>query len=136
MSLFTITHRGVPIGTVELNVAEERAAAAVVTLPAYEAIRPIVVAAADALRAATIGATEGNEVSRGALQQGATLGRDLELIDRNGELVPTDFIELGEWPGEDPRVRAWIGFRGVAAHRVARRSPPKKRGPESAPPAA
>jgi len=136
VSLFTITHRGVPIGTVELEAAEERAAAAVVTLPAYEAIRPIVLAAAHALRAATIGASEGNEVSRSALQQGVALGRDLELIDRNGELVPTDFIELGEWPGEDPRVRAWIGFRGVAAHRVARRSPPKKRGPESAPPAA
>ncbi len=136
MSPFTITHRGVPIGTVEMELAEERAAVSVATLPAYEAIRPIVRAASDALRAATVGPSETEIVSRRALQQGAALGRDLELIDRAGELVPTDFIELGEWPGEDPQVRAWISFRGVPAQRAARRSPPKKQGPESAPPAA
>jgi len=136
MSLFTITHRGVPIGTVELDSAEDRAAVAVVILSAYEALRPIVRAASDALRAAAVGSGESDVVSRSALQQAVTLGKDLELIDRAGELVATDFIELGEWPGEDPEVRAWIGFRGVAARRAARRSPPKKEGPESAPPAA
>ncbi len=136
MSSFTITHRGVPIGTVELDSAEERAAVAVVILPAYEALHPIVRAASDALRAAAVRPGESDIVSRSALQQGVTLGKDLELIDRAGELVPTDFIELGEWPGEDPEVRAWISFRGVPARRGARRSPPKKEGPESAPPAA
>jgi len=136
MSLFTITHRGVPIGIVELDSAVERAAVAVAILPAYESLRPIVRAASDALRTAAVGPGESDIVSRSALQQGVALGKDLELIDRAGELVPTDFIELGEWPGEDPEVRAWIGFRGVPAQRAARRSPPKKQGPESAPPAA
>jgi len=136
MTSFTITHQGVPLGTVELDPAQQRVAAAVATLPAYEAIRPIIQAASAALRAAAVGGGEADTGSRDALQRGAALGKDLELRDSAGELVPTDFIELAEWPGEDPEVRAWIGFRGVPAAQPARRSPPKREGPESAPPAA
>ena len=136
MPACTITHRGVPIGSAEIESTDERAAVAVAPLPGYEAIRSIVRAASVALRATTAGSGDQESLSRGALQRGAELGRDLELLDHRGELVPTDFIELGEWPGEEPEVRAWIGFRGVPAARAARRSPPRKSGPESAPPAA
>jgi len=136
MAAFTITHQGVPIGTIELDEAEHRIAAAVAPLPAYESIRPIVRAASIALRAVAVSAEDADSRSRDALHRGAALGRDLELQSSKGELVPTDFIELVEWPGETPEVRAWVGLRGVPAREPARVGPRRGKGPESAPPAA
>jgi len=133
---YTITHQGVPIGNVELDPAQTRSAAAVAPLPAYDAIRPIVLAASLALRAAAVSTGDADVVSRSALDRGAALGKDLELRDARGELVPTDFIELAEWPGEDPEVRAWVGIRGVAAGRPAAPAPRTTQGSESASPAA
>ena len=50
-ALYTITHRGVPVGTVELPPSGERVTVAVTPLSAYEAIRPLVRMASRALTA-------------------------------------------------------------------------------------
>jgi len=135
MTSFTITYQGVPVGTVEFEPTDQPAACAVALLPAYEAIRPIVRAASAAIRAGAV-ADQAPPVSADALHRGAALGKDLELHDSAGRLVPTAFIELAEWPGEVPEVRAWIGIRGVPAGQPARKRPCSTGGSESAPPAA
>lgn len=53
--VYTIRHRGVPIGTLDLLPAGERAAVAITPLGAYEAIRPLVRAASRALSAVALG---------------------------------------------------------------------------------
>ena len=50
-----------------------------------------------------------------AFARAAELGRELELRDGSGALVPADFIELTEWPGAAPEVAALLRLRGSHA---------------------
>ena len=134
MPPFTIAHRGVPIGTVDLGLWQLQTAVAVTPLPAYESIRALVRTASQALRAAA-GGSQSDVNLQSALHTGGELGRDLELRDSAGNLVPTDFIELTDWPDETPAVRAWIGLHGVPAGKSAP-YPPRSRGGSGAAPAA
>jgi hypothetical protein len=142
--LFTITHQGVPIGTVELARADtsgaEQIACAVFALPGYAPIQPIVRAASEALRnllpvgpPADLGTTLAAER---ALSRAAELGRVLELRDATGLLIPTDFIELSEWRGGNPEVAALIRFRLSHAAVPARLPPHESGGSDAAAPAA
>ncbi|HEX7980701.1 MAG TPA: hypothetical protein VF461_19005, partial [Gemmatimonadaceae bacterium] len=74
---YTITHRGVPVGTVALPPSGERVAVAVIPLPGYEAIRPMVRQASRALSAVALGA-HGGAVLRPLASESA-LGRAAEL---------------------------------------------------------
>jgi len=115
MTSCTITREGVPIGRVELPADGERVAAAVSPLPAYEAIRSLVRAASVALSTVVAGeptaAAADQALMQTALRRAAELGRSLELRDAAGALVPTDFIDLTEWPGGHPEVAAIVGLR-------------------------
>ncbi|HJU69012.1 MAG TPA: hypothetical protein VJ650_12310 [Gemmatimonadaceae bacterium] len=142
--LFTITHNGVPVGTVELTRADtsaaEQIACAVLPLPGYAPIQPVVRAASVALRnllPAGPAADPGTQAAaERALGRGAELGRALELRDPTGLLVPTDFIELSEWQGGNPEVAALIRFRLSHAAVPARLPPRESGGTDAAAPAA
>jgi hypothetical protein len=134
MQQFAISHRGVPIGTVDLSLWQQQVAVAVTPLPAYESIRALVRTASQALREAAV-SSQPDVSLQAALNTGAQLGRDLELRDEVGDLVPTDFIELTEWPDETPEVRAWIGLRAVPTGKGAS-YPPRTTGGSGAAPAA
>jgi hypothetical protein len=136
---YTITHRGVPVGTVELPPSGERIAVAVTTLSGYEAIRPLVRRASRALSAIVLGAPVGPGprplASETALGHAAELGRALELRDSAGALVPTDFIDLTDWPGGAPEVAAMIGLRDSHAREPAPAPAPPVSDSESESPA-
>jgi hypothetical protein len=142
--LFTITHTGVPVGTVELTRADtsaaEQIACAVMPLPGYSPIQPIVRAASEALRnllPTGPPADRGTELhAERALGRGAELGRTLELRDATGLLVPTDFIELSEWRGGNPEIAALIRFRLSHAAVPARLPPREADGTDAQAPAA
>ena len=51
-----------------------------------------------------------------ASRHAEALSRSLELRDEAGVLVPTDYIELMDWPGGSPEVSALIGLRESQAH--------------------
>ena len=104
-------------------------------LPAYEALRRIVRSASEALADVALANTRGEPESL-ALHQNAELGRGLELRDATGALVPTDFIELTEWPGGSPEVAATIRFREAHAAIPARVVRPPSRSSDADSPAA
>ena len=135
----TITHQGVPVGEVELPTAGERVAVPVVPLPAYESIRPLVRAASVALSQVALAGSGEMALppvrSQTVLHRAAELGRALELRDAAGALVPTDFIDLTDWPGGEPAVAAIVGLRDSHAARPAVERPPPLGGADSAPPA-
>jgi hypothetical protein len=138
-ALYTITHRGVPVGTVELPPSGERVTVAVTPLSAYEAIRPLVRRASRALTAVALG-TPGVPAlqplaSETALGRAAELGRALELRDADGALVPTDFIDLTDWPGGAPEVAAIIGIRDSHARQPAASPVPRIADSGAQPPA-
>jgi hypothetical protein len=138
-TLCTITYRGAPIGTLELPPAGERVAVAVTPLSGYEAIRPLVRQASRALTAVTLG-TPGAPAMRPlasetTLGRAAELGRALELRDAAGALVPTDFIDLTDWPGGSPEVAAIIGLRDSHAGDPAPAPTPSMRDSNAGPPA-
>ncbi len=114
MSSFTISLRGVPVGVAEFVPVSDLIAVAVHPLPGYDAVRPTVRAASGALADAAIGRVADTPRDE-ALRRGAELGRLLELRDRAGALVPTDFIDLTEWPNGSPEVAAMIRFREAHA---------------------
>lgn len=141
---FTITHNGVPVGTIELTRADTSGAEQIVCglmpLPGYAPIQPIVRAATEALRnLLPVGppADHRTEIAaERALGQGAELGRALELRDPTGLLMPTDFIELSEWQGGTPEVAALIRFRLSHAAIPARLPSRDTSGGDAAAPAA
>jgi hypothetical protein len=123
MVQYTITHRGVPVGRLDAALTAEHVVVGVDPLPAYENIRNAVRAASTALAGVAIGGPD-QRVSSDALRRGAELGRVLELRDAAGALVPTDFIELTDWPGGNPEVAAMIRLRSSHARMPAPEPPP------------
>jgi hypothetical protein len=129
---FTVTHNGVPLGVVEVPAQSDRVIVAMVPLPAYSTVRPLVRAASAALADVALA----READARALQRGAELGRALELRDLTGTLVPADFIELTDWPGGTPEVAAFIRFRDSHAPVPADLPPDNRRDSDSSPPSA
>ena len=111
---FTITHNGVPVGTVEFNPAEESVGIPVRPLSGYAGVREIVRAMTNTLLSISSG--KGNlPVAAAALKRGTELKQQLELQDEMGVLVPVDFIVLTEWPGLMPTVVATLQLRDAHA---------------------
>ena len=117
---YTIELRGTPVAEAEVTLASETLTFPVQPLDGYDSIRPVVRAASCAFAQVALEGQAGGGVSTHALAQGAELGRMLELRDTTGALVPTDFIELTEWPGGSPEYAAFVRLRDanafVAAH--------------------
>ncbi|HKG95772.1 MAG TPA: hypothetical protein VKA84_27930 [Gemmatimonadaceae bacterium] len=157
---FTITHAGVPVGTVDLapGPTDGRAAGLVTRLPAYTALSPLVGAASAALWQLAAagplpvpvewgghGLPNAGGAAGGALGDATALGRALELRDERGELVATDYVELIELrdrsegggvsePG--PVVVALVGLRHAPAAILAREPPRRSAGGDAARPEA
>lgn len=123
---YTVQHRGVPLGTVELT-AGELSAGTLFTLPGYEAIRQTVRDASVALlqlgfygaAARDLNVPESSQSS--SLEAAAKLV--LELRGADGEEVPTTFVNLIEPPG-DARVVVLARFSHSHARVGATRTPP------------
>jgi hypothetical protein len=118
----TISHRGVPLGTVNIGNAVGVVTVEFRPLPAFDGWRPLANEVGNALRAAGFfgrgldGSRMPPDRRSGALDEGASWGRELELWTVEGEFVPTSFIEIAEVPDESPTLHvAWIGFQTVAA---------------------
>jgi hypothetical protein len=111
---YAILHRGVPVGDVDLDLANDPAVGAIDPLPGYDSIRDQVRAATRALRAMGVGApTADGPTDPAALSSGAALGRALELRDEHNALVHTDFMELADWEGEPLHLTVWVRARNA-----------------------
>ena len=123
---YTIIRQGVPIGEVDLAFGSELAAGSLRPLRAYDAVRADVQLATFALGVlGFLGPADwpwcsGVVPSPGqtldltaALTRGAHLGRELALRDWRGATVAVDWIELLDFGGSPPDVRAWLGVHGA-----------------------
>lgn len=123
MTLHTIAHRGVPLGSVHIDATAGLVTAEFHPTAAFDAWRTLAVEVGNALSAAgffsrdaTAASTMAPDQRSAALDAGASWGRELELRGQRGELVPTSFIEIGAVPGEVPPMYvAWIGFERLTA---------------------
>lgn len=109
-------HRGVPIGIIEAIPPGERIPVAVFPLSAYASIQARVRLASVACADAALNQLPGAP----ALRHAKELSRYLELRDGTGALVPTEYIELTDWPGGVPEISALIGLRESHARQPAR----------------
>ena len=135
--MLTITHHGVPIGLIELLPAEERITIGVQPLPGYVPLQELVRAASRALADTALSRpTPADAQFAFALRRGVELGRELELRDEAGALVPTDYIELTDWPGGEPEIAALIRLRDAHAGAHARVAPRTSGGADAHSPSA
>lgn len=146
---YTVSHKGVPIGEVELDLSAELAAADMVPLAGYEAVRPDVQAVtlamdvlgfmgpfARPLRAAVAADLAAGVAPRDALARGAELGRELELRDPRGAPVAVDWIELMDFAGSPPEIAAWVRVRTAPSAVVASGAPQPRGGADTSRPEA
>ena len=141
---YTITHKGIPIGEVDLHLGSELAAGDVVPLAGYDAVRSDVQAVtlamdvlgfmgpfARPLRAAVDADRAAVVDTSAALARGAELGRELELCDARGTPVPVDWIELMDFAGSPPDITAWVGIRTAPSGVLARRTLQPRKGSDA-----
>jgi hypothetical protein len=119
---YTILHRGVPVGNVDLDLASDPAVGMVDPLAGYESIREQVRTSTRALRTLGVGAPPADApTDSAALSLGAVLGRGLELRDEQNVLMQTDFMELADWEGKPLNLTVWVrarnAFSGIPAAR-------------------
>jgi hypothetical protein len=132
---YTILHRGVPIGNVDLDLTNDPAVGAVDPLAEYESIRDQVRISTRALRTMGVGApTTAGPTDSAALSMGAALGRVLELRDEHNALVRTDFMELADWEGELLNLTVWVRAQGAMSGSPATRNSFLSRGSDTSRP--
>ena len=110
---YLITHHGVPIGTVDLDLRGGRTDGPVSVLPAYQTIKALVQRVTKALhdvRSRTRGARTDR---RERFREAAELTRELELRDEQGQPVVTDYLVLNDEGSEPPMLTA-IGMRDLS----------------------
>jgi hypothetical protein len=137
---YTVVHQGVPIGTADLPEQRRWAGGLLEPLPAFEALRPLLAAAANGVAAARLLALplgEEPDVSElpsamgDALRSAATLA--FELRDAGGLRVPAEVVRLAD--AGDERgviVRAYF-YRADAATPAVSRPPLRGPGDGAAP---
>jgi hypothetical protein len=114
----SIAHKGVTVGGADVP-AGEFIVADFEPAQAYSSIRPIVREGSESLWAMGFSHPEGtgSRISLEALTRAAALHYD--LMDPEGRLIPTDFINIIEWPSVEARPVAVIRLRhahsGVAS---------------------
>ena len=132
---YTILHRGVPVGRVDLNLANDPAVGTIDPFPGYESIRDQVRNATRALRTMGVGApTAAGPTDSAALSMGAALGRALELRDDHNALVQTDFMELADWEGEPLNLTVWVRAQNAMSGKPSTRRSPSSSGMDSSRP--
>ena len=123
----TVTHQGVPVGVVDLEVDDHQGIGTLEPEPAYETIAPLLwLAAALGPHARTELLTLGPEVapSQPALQPAASL--TFELWDERGVYVPATVVRLVELKTR-PGVTVFVEF-GHTMSRVPAEEPPRRGG--------
>lgn len=128
---YTISHLGVPIGTVDLPPVETTAGLVTVTA-AYAAVHATVLAASEVLWAAGFLAdhpcpTDSPDLS--ALSRAQAL--PLELRDELGVFAPVDFVNIVERPNPNEPPVAFVRFRHTSTAVPGTLSPAEKPGGES-----
>lgn len=136
---YTIHHAGVPVGQVEFRPGgPPRQVLPFQPLSGYGALAPLVERASIALHTTALAGARRDDRAEGAaattratldadagvLARAATLGRQLELRDAAGRLVPTRFIELVAPLNPDEPVAAIIGTAEAMAPVPAPLEPP------------
>ena len=120
---YTVSHEGVPVGTVELAPGETVAGELAAT-PAYKSIQAVVRAASEVLWSQGFLAT-GQPAAR--IPDAAALARaqslPLELRDSSGGFVAADFVNIVERPGLGEPPVAFVRFRHAPAADPAVRPP-------------
>ena len=111
---FSLTHQGVPIGSVDLALDGGQVEGVVEVLPAYEAVRAIAQRATKALLEVRDRSREARAERREGFREGAELARALELRDAHGDRVPADYVVLHDEPGRDAPLLKVIGVHAVA----------------------
>ena len=125
---YTVSHQGVPVGTVELAPGETVAGELSAT-PAYKSIQAVVRAASEVLWAQGFLAA-GQPPTR--IPDAAALSRaqslPLELRDSRGGFVAADFVNIVERPGLGEPPVAFVRFRHAPAAEPATQSPREAEG--------
>jgi hypothetical protein len=136
---YRILWRGVPLARCdEIPRTADLVAADLEALPGYTAVQPVVRAASAALgNYGFLGpVSDPASITRGssAFAAAAALSRELELAaEDDGRAIPTDFIDLIDWPGMEPPFFAWIAWGQAGAQVPARVDPPPSRSGNHAP---
>jgi len=112
---FSITHHGVPIGTVDLTVDGGRAEGEVTVLPAYAAIRAVVQRATQAVADVRNHSRSARIDRRERFREAAELTRELALRDEDGHPVASDYIVLNDASDSEPPVLTAIGVHATAS---------------------
>ena len=125
---YTVSHQGVPVGTVELAPGETVAGELSAT-PAYKSIQAVVRAASEVLWAQGFLAA-GQPATR--IPDAAALSRaqslPLELRDSHGGFVAADFVNIVERPGLGEPPVAFVRFRHAPAAEPATQPPREAEG--------
>ena len=127
----TVTHEGVPVGLVNLEVDDHQGIGTLEPEPGYEAIAPALwLAAALGPRARTELLTLGPEAppTQPAMQQAASL--TFELWDERGVYVPATVVRLVELKTR-PGVTVFVEFGRTMANVPAEQPPERGGAPDS-----
>lgn len=108
----SVTHHGVPIGTVELHLEGGRADGVVDVLPAYDAVRPVVRRASQVIADVRNDSAAARVDRRARFREAAELTRQLELRDDEGHVVAADYIILHDEAGAESPTLTAIGVQG------------------------
>lgn len=111
---YSITHHGVPIGTVDLTVDGGRGDGVVTVLPAYKAIRALVQRATQAVTDVRNHSRTARLNRRERFREAAELTRELALQDEHGQVVETDYIVLRDESDAEPPVLTAIGVHNTS----------------------
>lgn len=119
----TVTHHGVPIGTVDLEVLGTQGLGTLTPLPAYKSVRAWILLAGALGREARVEllTRQADAVPSHPLIAKAALA--FELVDQRGAALPTDVVRLVELQTR-PGVTVLADLRTDAAGKVAFMVPP------------
>jgi hypothetical protein len=127
----TVTHQGVPIGLVTLDVDERRGLGTLQPSPAYDAVRPLI---QDVARLGPMARVELLVLPPDAPVSSPAIGKaalEFDLVDMLGSSIPTEAVRLVELHSR-PGVTVLAQFRRAPAAVPARtRVPPASPGGES-----
>lgn len=133
---YTVQHRGVPVGTVELT-AGELSAGTMSSAPGYAAIQQIVRDASIALLQLGFYGAAARDLDAPEAPVTASLAAAAQLVfelrGTDGEEVPTTFVNLVEPPG-DARVVVLARFSHSHAREGATQTPPVREAAETTAP--
>jgi hypothetical protein len=107
----SLSHHGIPVGTVDVTIENGRAGGLVSVLPAYQAIRALVQRATQAVADVRENSKSARRDRRERFREAATLTRELALHDEAGHSVVADYIVLHDEADTASPMLTAIGIR-------------------------